>query len=463
MGHVVAGASLRRSVAPAGGFPLLASPGMTGTTMTSSLNVAHHVDAADTDGDLHLVQRGLTALRLAVGTLLLLTLPVSERVLGFHVQYAIAVPALALVFAGNVIVAMRTKDRQMRSRTPALSLALDLLGVFVVLAASGGAANPWSALFLVHVALAAAILPRPTTVALSALAATLFLVLFALPSGTCCPSHPTNSAFSTHLYGMWFAFALSAAMIAMFVTRVRNALEARGREIARLRREAEENTRFRALATLAAGTAHELNTPLGTIAVLAYELNEFQDPLFVEKHAQAICTQVERCREVITRLQAGTVKRTEIQPVDVKAVVQNAITTWQAAHPDAHVQTIVNTDKNILVALSAADIEAALGALLDNAWFASQAVRASEPLVVVFDIDDKGLFITIEDAGEGIAAPLRDRLGEPFVTTKEPGQGMGLGLWLVRRTIEEAGGKIEISPRSPRGTRVLIRLPEQAS
>lgn len=434
--------------------------------MTSSLDVARHADSADSadnDGDLHLVQRGLTALRLAVGTLLLLTLPVSERMLGFHVQYGIAVPAMALVFAANVIIAMRAKDRQMRSRTPALSLALDLLGVFVVLAASGGAANPWSALFLVHIALAAAILPRATTIALSALAASLFLVLFALPSGACCPSHPSNGAFSTHLYGMWFAFALSAAMIAMFVTRVRNALEARGREIARLRREAEENTRFRALATLAAGTAHELNTPLGTIAVLAYELNEIEDPVFVEKHARAICSQVDRCREVITRLQAGTVKRAAIQPVDVKNVVQNAVSTWQAAHPGAQIQTIANASNIVRISSSAADLDAALGALLDNAWFASQAVNTSEPLRVVFDCDEKGPYITIEDAGEGIATELRDRLGEPFVTTKEPGQGMGLGLWLVRRTIEEAGGKLDISARSPRGTRVLIRLPEQAS
>lgn len=436
---------------------------MTGTTMTSSLDVNRQNDAFDADGDLHLVQRGLTALRLTVGTLLLLTLPVSERVLGFHVQYAIALPAMALVFASNVIVAMRTKDRQMRSRLLAMSLALDLLGVFVVLAASGGAANPWSALFLVHIALAAAILPRVTTLGLSVLAASLFLVLFALPSGTCCPSHPSNGAFSTHLYGMWFAFALSAGMIAMFVTRVRNALEARGREISRLRREAEENRRFRALATLAAGTAHELNTPLGTIAVLAYELNDQDYPEIVEKHARAICTQVDRCREVITRLQAGTVKRASIHPTEVQSVMQNAVTTWRAAHPDAEIKTTVNTGKNIRVSIGAADLDAALGALLDNAWFASQSANSSDPLQVLFDCDEKGPFIIVEDAGSGIAAELRDRLGEPFVTTKEPGQGMGLGLWLVRRTIEEAGGKLEISARNPRGTRVVLRLPELAT
>jgi two-component system, sensor histidine kinase RegB len=430
--------------------------------MTNALD-GRQAEDADSDGDLHLVQRGLTGLRLAVGTLLLVTLPVSERVLGFHVQYAIAVPAMAIVFAGNVLVAARAKDRRMPSRTLAMSLALDLLGVFAVLAASGGAANPWSALFLVHIALAAAILPRGTTIGLSALAASLFLALFAMPSGSCCANHSPNSAFSTHLFGMWFAFALSAGMIAMFVTRVRSALEARGREIARLRREAEENSRFRALATLAAGTAHELNTPLGTIAVLAYELSDHGDPQFVEKHARAIGAQVDRCREVITRLQAGATKRALIQPAEVENTVLEAIAAWRAAHPDAKIEMTVNAAKNVSTPLSSADLDAALGALLDNAWFASRAVKTTEPMKVLFDNDAKGPFIAVEDAGEGIAEGLQDRLGEPFVTTKEPGQGMGLGLWLVRRTIEEAGGKLEISSRSPRGTRVVMRLPELAS
>lgn len=434
---------------------------MTGTPTPTTVELTRPNEESEADGDLYLVQRGLTALRVTVGTLLLLTLPVSERLLGFHVNYAIAVPAMMLVFAGNVVIAMRAKDRPMRSRTLAVSLALDLLGVFVVLAASGGAANPWSALFLVHIALAAAVLPRGTTMGLSALAVSLFLALFAMPSGACCPNHPSNGAFSTHLYGMWFAFALSAGMIAMFVTRVRSALEARGREIARLRREAEENIRFRSLATLAAGTAHELNTPLGTIAVLAYELGDQNPPPFVEKYARAIGSQVDRCREVITRLQAGTVKRATLQCTEVKNTVLDVVATWQAAHPNALVKTTEITGKQIRVSLSAADIAAALGALLDNAWFASQAVQTTDPMNVLFGCDDGGPFIVVEDGGTGISEALRGRLGEPFVTTKDPGQGMGLGLWLVRRTIEESGGKLEISARSPRGTRVVMHLPEQ--
>lgn len=431
--------------------------------MNAPIELTRQPGDPDEDGDLHLVQRGLTALRFAVGALLLVTLPLSERVLGFPVEYAIAIPAMALVLASNVILATRAKTGRMPPRTLAASLALDLLGVFAVLAASGGAANPWSALFLVHIALAAAILPRGPTIALSALAASLFLALFAVPSGACCPNHPTHDAFSTHLYGMWFAFALSAGIIAMFVTRVRSALEARGREIARLRREAEDNMRFRALATLAAGTAHELNTPLGTIAVLAYELADHEQPQFVKKHAEAIGTQVERCREVITRLHAGAAKRAPIETTEIKSKVLEAVDAWRAAHPDASVHAKTSSMETLHVSLGAADVEAAVGALLDNAWFASRAVDATEPVTVELGRDDRGPFIAVEDAGIGIPNELRQRLGEPFVTTKEPGEGMGLGLWLVRRTVEEAGGKLEIVPGAKRGTRVVMRLPEQNS
>jgi len=348
----------------------------------------------------------------------------------------------------------------MPPRVLAASLALDLLGVFAVLAASGGAANPWSALFLVHVALAAAILPRGTTLALSALAATLFLGLFAVPSGACCPNHPSNGAFSTHLYGMWFAFALSAGIISLFVTRVRAALEARGREIARLRREAADNARFRALATLAAGTAHELNTPLGTIAVLSHELTECEDSRAVKKHAAAIGTQVGRCREVITRLQAGGTKQAQREPTDAKNAVMKAVTNWRAAHPHALVTTNTAGLEAFRVSLTAVDVEAAVSALLDNAYFASSAIQSDEPIAVRIDRDDTGPFIAVEDSGIGIAKEIVHRIGEPFVTTKEPGEGMGLGLWLVRRTIEEAGGKLEIQPGFTRGTRVMMRLPE---
>ena len=103
--------------------------------------------------------------------------------------------------------------------------------------------------------------------------------------------------------GCGSAFVIAAGLVAYFLTRVRRALDERGREIARLRRQAEEGARFAALGTLAAGTAHELATPLGTIAVLAGELDGAARR--GDGARAAIAAQVARCRDIITRMQAG--------------------------------------------------------------------------------------------------------------------------------------------------------------
>ena len=417
---------------------------------------------------LEIVRRGMSGLRLSVCALLLLTLPFSEKVLGFHVQYGLAVPTMVLVVVANALF-WRYEKRSPSASSKLLfwSLALDLLGIFAVLACAGGAANPLSALFLVHVALAAAILPLSTTLALSVFAACLFLALFAVPSGACCPEHPANGAFSTHLYGMWIAFALSAGIIATFVTRVRTALEERGREVAQLRREAADNARFRALATLAAGTAHELNTPLGTIAVLAGEIAEESTNAQAKAHAEAISAQIERCRNVLKRLHASGKGRGPDAQTAVAPAALRAISAWKAAHPDVLLETHLQCDGAPFARsarVSPDDLEAAVGALLDNAWFASKSANTKEAISVEISNNTAGqLLVTVEDHGIGVPEALRDRLGEPFLTTKEPGEGMGLGLWLVRRAVEEAGGSLSIENAKPRGTRVTLRLTEARS
>ena len=412
------------------------------------------------DGDVtgRILRRWLLGLRGAVFGLLLVTLPLSERLLGFHVHYALALPAVLAVAAVNAAAVLRARpDRPASRASVALGVGLDMVGIAAVLACAGGAANPFNALLLVHVALAASILPGGATFALTALAACLFAALFAVPSGACCPSHPEHGAFSTHLYGMWAAFVMSAGIIAYFVTRVRDALEARGREIARLRREAEQNARFYALGTLAAGTAHELGTPLGTIAVLSGEIAEGSEDPVARRHATAIEAQVERCRRVITKMQgcglplAGAAERTEV----VEAI-ERAVAAWRAAHPEARVSVRVGGAAGATVPLPPEEVEAALGALLDNALFATRAAGSDEPIEVVVRPDGQGIAVAVEDGGTGVAEALRDRVGEPFLTTKAPGDGMGLGLYLVRRAVEAKGGKLEVGPRAPRGTRVVL-------
>jgi two-component system sensor histidine kinase RegB len=407
-----------------------------------------------------ILARWLVGLRTVVFAFLLATLPVAERVFGYHVRYSVALPAIGVVALANLVAhrALARSAAGLAASVPA-GVAFDLVAMTTVLAASGGAANPLSALFFVHVALAASLLPARTTFALAGFAAALFAALFLLPSGACCPNHPQHGAFSTHLVGMWLAFVLGAGLVAYFLTRVRRELEAREAEIVRLRREADEAARFVALGTLAAGTAHELATPLGTVAVLAGEIAGGEGPEAIRAQARQIGEQVRRCREVIGKMRGGGARQSAPVRVALRPAAERAIATWRAAHPDAAVELGGDADARAAAALSSEDVEAAVCALLDNALHATRAAGASEPIRVVVESGASGAEVRVEDAGTGVALELVGRLGEPFLTTKAPGDGMGLGLYLVRTLLEQVGGRLEIAAR-PRGTAVTLHLGE---
>lgn len=440
-----------------------------GTTAAAPRAEGAPKDAADP-----VLLRWLIGLRWAVIGLLAATLPAGEHLLGFHVRYAIALPIVAAAAAYNAIAHARLRAGKPASeRSVAAAVALDLFAIGAVLAASGGAANPFSAVFFVHVALAASLLPPRTTFVLAALATCLFAALFALPSGTCCPNHPTGEGFSAHLYGMWAAFVAAAALVTFFVTRVRRALDERSAAIERLERRAEEGARFAALGTLAAGTAHELATPLGTIAVLAGEIAD-QAGHDTEARAQAaaIGEQVRRCRGVIRSMQAGVASARGLDArgaLDLRVAVARAVDAWKKANPEAPVTLLSDPSAPLAAALSSEDVEAAVCALLDNALFATRAASSQDPIVVAVEIEGYGagerpiatsmdLAVRVDDSGSGVPPEIAGRLGEPFFTTKQPGEGMGMGLYLVRAWLAQVGGRLSVCPRAPRGTSVTLHL-----
>lgn len=427
--------------------------------------------AAEIRGPAHaIVQRWLIGLRWVAFALLALTLPVGEHLFGFHVTYAIALPVVALAAVVNVfasrVLARTGQANEAGPRVVAAFVAFDLVAIGVVLAASGGAANPFSALFLVHVALAAAVLPAALAFALSALAAVVFAGLFAVPAGSCCAAHARDGSFSAHLYGMWMAFVLCAGLVAFFVTRIRRALEAREREVLRLRRDAEHAARFASLGTLAAGTAHELGTPLATISVLAGELAGADlPPDEARAHAAAIARSVARCRDVISKMQAAAhASRAAAEPLDVARAAGRAVADFRAAHPDVPV-VVDASAPDAWAPIAADDFTSALGVLLDNAAFASKKAGSSaqpatmKPIEVRVTATAERVRVAVEDSGTGVPDELIDKLGEPFLTTKEPGEGMGLGLYLARGLLEPAGGRLTVENRRPAGARAVLDLP----
>src|SRR6218665_3315595 len=180
-------------------------------------------------------------------------------------------------------------------------MALDVVLLTVLLELSGGASNPFSALYLVHIALAAVVLREGWTWALTVLAVACFGELF-----VGAPAHHHIHDMRMHLEGMWAAFALAAGFIVYFVQRVTRALAAREAELVSARAASARHDKLAALATLAAGAAHELSTPLSTIAVVARELERHLERAGQEtsslEDVRLIREQVARCRDILARM-----------------------------------------------------------------------------------------------------------------------------------------------------------------
>jgi two-component system sensor histidine kinase RegB len=337
-------------------------------------------------------------------------------------------------------------------------MASDIILFTGLLYFTGGPSNPFSFLYLVQIALAAITVQAAWAWALTGLAllgsAALFLFDNPLPSGI---SHATYMAL--HLRGMWVAFGVAAGFIVYFLFRVRRALERRELELVESRRATARQARLASLATLAAGAAHELSTPLGTIAVAVNELEHNQlcsNYPELLSDVQLIRNQVSRCRNILQQMSsnAGQTIGENWEPLSAPALVRAAVS---GLSPNIQVRSeIAPAVCDLRLRLPQGALAQALKGLLKNAQEASPEGR--EVRLRVEATSDAVLF-AVEDQGAGIAEEHLDRLGEPFFTTKPTGKGMGLGIFLARDVAERLGGELTFDSQLGRGTIALLRVP----
>ncbi|MCC6752273.1 MAG: HAMP domain-containing histidine kinase [Deltaproteobacteria bacterium] len=356
-------------------------------------------------------------------------------------------------------------------------MLLDVLILTGILGLTGGPLNPFSTLYLVHIALAAAVLRTRWTWTLVAASLASFGALFFteewLGSGAAAGhAHhhhgghaPTEAApphdMRLHLQGMWVAFGTAALFIVYFVGRVTRALAERDAELARVRELGLRTEKLASLATLAAGAAHELATPLSTIAVVAKELERsFSTAPAAESDALADVTlirrEVARCRTILTHMAAEAGEASGEGPTRLTvAALLDAARDGLAASPAVELVLPADTGTRVLELPVRATAQA-LRVLLQNAQDASPEGEAVE---LRAEASADRVRLVVRDRGPGMDPETLSRAGEPFYTTKEPGRGMGLGLFLARSVVERLGGHLELASSATAGTTATVTLP----
>ncbi len=340
--------------------------------------------------------------------------------------------------------------------------ALDTLLLTALLYFSGGPANPFSVFYLVHLTLAAVALGirwAALVVVLSVLSyAALFFKHVNVPAME--HAHHSGSAFSVHLQGMWVALTIAASLIAYFVTRVSGALRAREFELLRTQEMAARNEKLASLSTLAAGAAHELGSPLGTIAIAAKELERSirNAPDEAIADARLIREELERCREIVRRMSANAGQT--LGELAEPTTLVRILAALRARMGDG---VLARVDVQVTDATFDAPTEGlvqVLANLVQNALHATPDGGA--PVVLTMGSAAGAVRFTVVDRGRGVARGDLDRVGDPFFTTKPPGQGMGLGLFLARAFADRHGGELVFASEEGKGTRVTLSLPSSA-
>ena len=340
-------------------------------------------------------------------------------------------------------------------------LLLDVIIVTVLLYFSGGASNPFVSYYLVPLTISAAILPWRYTWIIAGLSITAYsLMLFYFqPLGTINEHahHIAGNSFNQHVLGMWFNFSLSAGLITYFVVKMASSLRQQEARLVNHREDELRDEQILALATLAAGTAHELGTPLSTMTVLIDEMeqdHQQHEPL--QDDLQLLRQQVNSCREILRGLvnTAQTHSTAQRKRIAADNYLKQILEHWQVLRPSARFELNIGSHSVMAFIEVDATLEQAIGNLLNNAADAS-----TQPLQITLDWDECDITLSIRDHGPGVPHDIGHQIGKPFVTAKGKGLGLGLGLFLSHATVARYGGEIRLLNHPEGGTLAELQLP----
>jgi two-component system sensor histidine kinase RegB len=379
---------------------------------------------------------------------LLLLMLWSGQSIGVQLPWLAMGATLALLAGLNVFTALRLRQ-SIPAQPPEILMQLlaDLAGLTVLLLYTGGWANPFVSLLLLPVIMASLLLPA----AMAGFAGVLAIGAYSLVAYINVPLDiPAEKAFYLHVSGMWITFAVSVVVVVFMVLKLRTQLAERERELAAFREENLRNEQVVAVALTAAGAAHELGTPLNTLALLNENLLAEAD----DKHHEDLAlmrSQIERCRQLLHEL-SRSAQSAASEPLAANIYLAQLAEEWRLLRPAVEVEAAWSGEKDAPRIQPPASLSQSLINLLNNAADAAPGIVRIEGRIA-----EGGLRIDILDNGPGPAPALR-AMAEPGHSSKG---GLGLGLFLSNASIENLGGQVTLSDREHGGACVSVWLPLQ--
>jgi len=336
-------------------------------------------------------------------------------------------------------------------------LLVDIIALSALLYLTGGATNPFVSLYLPALAVAAAILPWRLALVLALCS----LAAYSAMMSHYVPLHVMDHemAMNYHLVGMWINFALSAGLITWFVGRRSRLLREKDAQLALAREQHLKNEQMIALGTQAASTAHEMGTPLSTIALIAGDLkHDFARDSALQPYREdigVIEAQVALCKAALDRMGAAASREAGSPGAAVSAVswLAQFIEKWRVRCPATRVK--LSAAANDAQIRHARDLGQILLILLDNA--AHAAAQTGAAIGVDLSVKAGEAIIRIEDRGPGISPELLKRLGSEQVASTSGGQGIGLTLAFA--TARQIGARIALTSEPGAGTTATVTLP----
>ncbi len=367
----------------------------------------------------------------------------------------VVLSALAVLNLAGVIRLQRAED--ISNRELLVALMLDVAALTAQLYLSGGAANPFTILYLLQVMLGAILLDVTSTWMLLALSCVSFAMLAAFNRPLAPPARDFGDPFNLYVAGIFIGFLLNAVLLVVFVIRIGRNLRERDAHVAALRQHAVEEDHIVRMGLLASGAAHELGTPLASLSVILSDWRRMPSMRLNPELAEDLTemeSSLQRCKSIVTGIlvSAGEVRGEGSSATTVDTFLTELVVEWRTMRAVSTLSFRNEFGGDVAIALDAA-LRQAMFNVLDNAfevspdWVELTAERAGDALV-----------IRISDKGSGFPPDMLACFGKPYQSSKGR-PGGGLGLFLVVNVVRKLGGQISAENRQEGGAEVMLTLP----